>query len=214
MYGTTRFAIYDSIKDRLGPNPAPISLILAAGVSGFVGGIIGSPADIATVRIQSDTTLPLHLRRNYGNVLSAWCRIVGENENGVGALFRGVWVNAGRATITTTCQLSSYDNFKRVLVDTAGFHDDFATHVLSSLSAGLVATTCCNPVDVLRTQIMNAKEPKPLGTMIRANFNDHGMRWMMRGWVPSFARLGPQTIATFLILEQLRKLYRVLHAGE
>jgi hypothetical protein len=31
-----------------------------------------------------------------------------------------------------------------------------------------------------------------------------------RGWVPSFIRLGPHTIATFLFLEEHKKLYRKL----
>lgn len=30
---------------------------------------------------------------------------------------------------------------------------------------------------------------------------------MFKGWVPSFLRLGPQTVLTLLILEQHKRLY-------
>jgi len=38
--------------------------------------------------------------------------------------------------------------------------------------------------------------------------------WMFRGWVPSFIRLGPHTVATFLFLEQHKKMYRKLKGIE
>ena len=40
-------------------------------------------------------------------------------------------------------------------------------------------------------------------------YREEGLTWMFRGWVPSFVRLGPHTIATFLFLEQHKRLYRL-----
>ncbi|KAK1826294.1 hypothetical protein QBC39DRAFT_364653 [Podospora conica] len=45
-----------------------------------------------------------------------------------------------------------------------------------------------------------------MGDIYRAE----GLTWMFRGWLPSFLRLGPQTICTFLFLESHRDIYRKL----
>jgi dicarboxylate transporter 10 len=47
-----------------------------------------------------------------------------------------------------------------------------------------------------------------LVTLLADVYKLEGVGWMFRGWVPSFIRLGPHTIATFLFLEQHKKLYR------
>lgn len=55
--------------------------------SGFIGCLFGNPADVALVRMQSDSLLPVDKRRNYKNVFNALNRIV--NEEGVAALWKG-----------------------------------------------------------------------------------------------------------------------------
>lgn len=34
-----------------------------------------------------------------------------------------------------------------------------------------------------------------------------GPRALFKGWLPSYMRLGPQTVLTFIFLEQLKRLY-------
>lgn len=230
IYGTTRFAIYDILKHQIHKSHAAedgsshhatssssdlLPLIAAASFSGFVGGIVGNPADLANVRMQNDSTLPAAQRRNYRNVFSAWQSMAREEGGFFRNSLRGVWANSTRAAIMTSSQLAAYDVFKDLLVSTESPYlgaDSSLTHFSASTLAGLVATTLCSPVDVLKTQIMkaNKEEAKPVLELIRQNFADAGPRWMLRGWVPSFTRLGPQTIATFVILEQHRRLYRYL----
>jgi len=208
IYGTTRFAIYDYLKEHpsIGHNNLP-GLIAAASFSGFIGGIVGNAADLANVRMQSDTTLPASQRRNYRNVFDAWRQMYAEG--GFRSYLRGVWANSTRAAIMTSSQLAAYDSFKDLLIARLAMRDNLTTHFAASTLAGLVATTLCSPVDVLKTQIMKSSgASKPLMVMVRENFARDGPAWMFRGWVPSFTRLGPQTIATFVILEQHRKVYR------
>jgi dicarboxylate transporter 10 len=40
-----------------------------------------------------------------------------------------------------------------------------------------------------------------------------GVRWIFRGWLPSFVRLGPHTVATLFFLEQQKVIYRLLKEG-
>ncbi|KAF2157501.1 dicarboxylate transporter [Myriangium duriaei CBS 260.36] len=232
IYGTTRFAIYDILKHKIHESHAShdgtssssssaelLPLIAAASFSGFLAGIVGNPADLANVRMQNDSTLPAAERRNYRNVFSAWGSMAREPGGFMRNSMRGVWANSIRAAIMTSSQLACYDVFKDLLVSTGSPHLDAnssLTHFSASTLAGLVATTLCSPVDVLKTQIMKARkeDARPILELIRHNFAESGPRWMFRGWVPSFTRLGPQTIATFIILEQHRRLYRYLTGVE
>lgn len=123
----------------------------------------------------------------------------------------------------TTSQLASYDAFKGVIskhTTTLG-EGDVGTHLLASGGAGLVATTVCSPVDVIKTRVMSSstnttntdggtKKKESLWRLVRRVQRAEGAMWMWRGWVPSFVRLGPHTVATFLFLEQHRKIYRRL----
>lgn len=74
--------------------------------------------------------------------------------------------------------------------------------------AGFVATTICSPVDVIKTRVMSAKESEGLAKLLARIYRVEGAMWMWRGWIPSFIRLGPHTVATFLFLEQHKRLYR------
>lgn len=211
-YSTTRFGVYEELKCRTSspqqPNSLP-SLIALASFSGFLGGIAGNPADVLNVRMQHDAALPISQRRNYKHAIDGLVRIT--REEGWRALFRGVWPNSLRAVLMTASQLASYDGFKSLLQNKAGLKDDWSTHLIASTAAGFVATTVCSPVDVLKTRLMSAREKERLvGLLIRV-WEKEGVSWVFRGWVPSFVRLGPHTIATFLFLEQHKVIYRKLH---
>ena len=186
--------------------PSLPTLIALSSASGFLGGIAGNPADVLNVRMQNDASLPVEARRNYKNAIDGIIRMT--REEGFRSLFRGVWPNSMRAVLMTASQLASYDSFKSVLLDKAGMKDDLHTHFSASLLAGFVATTICSPVDVIKTRIMSAQEKEGVLVLLRNIYRKEGFGWVFRGWVPSFIRLGPHTIATFLFLEQHKKLYR------
>ena len=46
-----------------------------ASFAGFVGSLVGNPADLALVRMQADSRLPMAQRRNYSSVGNAFSRI-------------------------------------------------------------------------------------------------------------------------------------------
>ena len=177
-----------------------------ASTSGFLGGIAGNPADILNVRMQNDAALPAADRRNYKNALDGLVRMF--REEGVASLFRGVWPNSARAVLMTASQLASYDIFKKELLIYTNLGDNLYTHFTASLMAGFVATTVCSPVDVIKTRIMSTKTKESMMALLTRITRQEGWGWMWRGWLPSFVRLGPHTIATFMFLEQHKKLYR------
>jgi len=158
--------------------------------------------------MQHDAALPLEKRRNYKNAIEGLIRMT--REEGWQSLFRGVWPNSMRAVLMTSGQLASYDGFKRFLLVNTPLEDNLTTHFTASFLAGFVATTICSPVDVIKTRVMSSHEHKSLTKLLADIYKVEGVGWMFRGWVPSFIRLGPHTIATFLFLEQHKKIYRKL----
>lgn len=214
-----RFGIYEHLKGQLPPSrrsatgqPSLLHLAALSSVAGFLGGLAGNPADMLNVRMQHDASLPAAQRRNYRHALDGLARIVRE-EGGPRALFRGVLPNCLRASLMTAAQLASYDGAKRALLARTGMKDGIGAHVAASAAAGFVATTVCSPVDVIKTRVMSAAGgagSSGVVRVLRETVRKEGLGWVFRGWVPSFMRLGPQTVATFVFLEQHRKAYRYL----
>ncbi|MCJ1259408.1 Mitochondrial dicarboxylate transporter [Lignoscripta atroalba] len=214
-YSTTRFGVYEELKEVFTTSvtsPSFPTLIAMASTSGFLGGVAGNPADVLNVRMQHDAALPAADRRNYKNAIDGLIRMT--REEGWRSLFRGVWPNSVRAVLMTASQLASYDGFKRVLLTNTGMDDNLTTHFTASFLAGFVATTVCSPVDVIKTRIMSAKESEGLAKLLVRIYKLEGVSWMFRGWVPSFIRLGPHTVVTFIFLEQHKKMYRHLKGFE
>lgn len=209
-YGTIRLASYEKLKEHLS-SPTPTALTLSAAVSGFIGAIPGNASDIANIRMQNDASLPPAQRRNYRHILHAW----GVMYKTEGPLFftQGMLPNCIRCGLMTACQLASYDYFKNLFGRVSGLQAESSSivHLGSSVMAAFVATSVCSPIDVVKTQLMGLGSGKKsvirvVGDMTRAE----GVRWVFRGWVPSFVRLGPQTVATLVLLEQHKKVYRRL----
>ncbi len=172
--------------------------------------------------MQHDRSLPPSQRRNYSHAIDGLIRIA--REESWRGLFRGVWPNSLRAMLMTSSQLASYDTFKSFLLShplssipffrsshlNFKFEDNLTTHFTASFLAGFVATTICSPVDVIKTRLMSAKHTpeESLWGILREVYKKEGWTWVFKGWLPSFIRLGPHTIVTFLFLEQHKRLWR------
>jgi hypothetical protein len=85
-------------------------------------------------------------------------------------------------------QLVSYDFFKDLLVTQNILSDGMPLHLVSSATAGTVATTICAPADVVKSRVMNAK-PGGLGpvALLAENFKREGPRFLFRGWFPAWS---------------------------
>jgi len=208
-YSTTRFGVYEELKEvftTATSKPSFGSLVAMGSASGFLGGVAGNAADVLNVRMQHDAALPPEKRRNYKNAIDGLIRMA--REEGAGSLMKGVLPNSARAVLMTASQLASYDGFKRVLLANSSLGDNLTTHFTASFMAGFVATTICSPVDVIKTRVMSSHDSKGLVHLLTEIVRNEGFGWMFRGWVPSFIRLGPHTIFTFMFLEQHKKIYR------
>ena len=119
-----------------------------------------------------------------------------------------------RAVLMTASQLASYDYSKEFVLKNTEMGDDLTTHFSCSIFAGFVATTICSPVDVIKTRVMSAKESEGLAGLLTRVHRLEGPGCMFRGSLQSFLRIGQNNVATFLFLEQHKKIYRRLRGFE
>ncbi|XP_049869273.1 mitochondrial dicarboxylate carrier-like isoform X2 [Pectinophora gossypiella] len=205
-YSMARFGVYDVGKQYLAKDskqlPFHMSALLAA-LGGAGGGFVGNPADLVNVRMQNDIKLPPDQRRNYKNAVHGIYRVM--KTEGITQLWAGTSMTCSRAVLMTIGQLSFYDLTKSFLLTTPYFHDNIITHFAASLTAGAIATTMCQPFDVLKTRAMNAKRGETGGIVkLIVSTAKEGPMAFFKGYVPAFVRLAPQTVLTFVFLEQLR----------
>eukprot|EP00249_Psilotum_nudum_P022520 c28547_g1_i3 orf=141-1061(+) len=215
LYSTTRMGLYEVLKNRWADpsqGSVPVFKKVAAGlIAGGVGAAVGNPADVAMVRMQADGRLPNLERRNYKSVTDALIKMV--RQEGVSSLWRGASLTIQRAMVVTTSQLATYDQVKESLISHKITKDGLPTHVAASCTAGLVAAVSSNPIDVIKTRIMNMKTDPgklpPYSGMLDCamkTINGEGPMALYKGFVPTVTRQGPFTVVLFVSLEQIRKL--------
>jgi len=217
LYSTTRMGLYDVLKQKWTNQETgnmPLTSKITAGlIAGGIGAAVGNPADVAMVRMQADGRLPLAQRRNYNGVIDAITRM--SKQEGVTSLWRGSSLTVNRAMIVTASQLASYDQIKETILEKGVMKDGLGTHVTASFAAGFVASVASNPVDVIKTRVMNMKvEPgkaAPYNGAIDCAMKTvraEGMMALYKGFIPTISRQGPFTVVLFVTLEQVRKLLK------
>ncbi|KAL5753351.1 hypothetical protein ACOSQ2_023858 [Xanthoceras sorbifolium] len=217
LYSTTRMGLYEILKQKwTDPQTRNITLTrkIAAGlIAGGIGAAVGNPADVAMVRMQADGRLPVAQRRNYKSVVDAITRMA--KQEGVTSLWRGSSLTVNRAMLVTASQLASYDQIKETILEKGLMRDGLGTHVTASFAAGFVAAVASNPVDVIKTRVMNMKvEPGAVPPYTGAldcalkTVRAEGPMALYKGFIPTISRQGPFTVVLFVTLEQVRKLLK------
>jgi solute carrier family 25 oxoglutarate transporter 11 len=217
LYSTTRMGLYDIFKQKWtdkDSNSFPLSRKITAGlIAGGIGAAVGNPADVAMVRMQADGRLPQSQRRNYKSVVDAITRMA--RQEGVASLWRGSGLTVNRAMIVTASQLATYDQIKEAIIGNRVMSDGLGTHMTASFSAGFVASVASNPVDVIKTRVMNMKVEAGKAPMYGGAIDcamktvrAEGLLALYKGFIPTISRQGPFTVVLFITLEQVRKLLK------
>ncbi|XP_073166540.1 mitochondrial dicarboxylate carrier isoform X2 [Lepidochelys kempii] len=196
-YSLTRFAIYETARDRLSQGPqGPLPFyqkVLLGAAGGFTGGFVGTPADMVNV--------------SYSHALDGMYRVL--REEGLKKLFSGATMASSRGALVTVGQLSCYDQAKQLVLTTGFLSDNIFTHFLASFIAGGCATFLCQPMDVLKTRLMNSQGEYRGVVHCAVETARLGPLAFYKGFVPAAIRLVPHTVLTFVFLEQLRKYFGI-----
>lgn len=220
-YTTTRLGIYTWLFEKFSnPDGSPPGFFMKAALgmtAGATGAFVGTPAEVALIRMTSDGNLPVDQRRNYSSVFNALFRIV--REEGLLTLWTGTIPTMGRAMVVNAAQLASYSQAKQGILQTGYVNDGIFCHFLASMFSGLVTTAASMPVDIAKTRIQNQKyvdgkpEYKGAVDVIAKVIKNEGVTALWKGFTPYYFRLGPHTVLTFIFLEQMNKQYKIRVLG-
>ncbi|NWI20390.1 DIC protein, partial [Crypturellus soui] len=128
---------------------------------------------------------------------------------GLKKLFSGATMASSRGALVTVGQLSCYDQAKQLVLTTGLLSDNIFTHFLASFIAGGCATFLCQPLDVLKTRLMNSQGEYRGVSHCALETAKLGPLAFYKGFVPAAIRLVPHTVLTFVFLEQLRKYFGI-----
>jgi len=174
--------------------------------AGVFGAVIGTPAEVALIRMTSDGRLPPDQRRGYTNAIQALFRIA--KEEGVATLWKGCVPTVMRAAAVNATQLAVYSQAKEVLIQQ--FPQSFnskslTTHTLASVISGFCCTVVSLPVDQIKTrlQTMKGAEYGGVGDVLSKTIRNEGVLSLWKGFMPYFLRLGPHTVFTFIFMEKI-----------
>ncbi|CAD6260718.1 unnamed protein product [Miscanthus lutarioriparius] len=171
--------------------------------------VVSSPADLMKVRMQADSRiLNQGIQPRYTGIADAFTKII--RAEGFRGLWKGVVPNAQRAFLVNMGELTCYDQAKRLIIRKQICDDNLYAHTLASVASGLSATTLSCPADVIKTRMMNqGKEGK---AMYRSSYDclvktvrHEGVTALWKGFLPTWARLGPWQFVFWVSYEKLRQ---------
>ena len=121
-------------------------------MAGGLGALVGTPADLILIRMQSDSTLPVDKRRNYTSVFDAARRI--PKEEGILSLWKGGVPTVVRAMSLNLGMFTTYEESKKAFSKVMGTG---MAWFLSSIFAGAVAAIMSLPFDNAKTKMQKMK---------------------------------------------------------
>jgi hypothetical protein len=205
-YYTMKIGMYDVIKKEVfGEKPGynlPIEQKIASGLSaGGIAAALSNPCDLIMVRMLTDRTKPLEVRKNYGNAFGMLMKLH-TSEWMVGFI-----PNVGRATIVTASQLVSYDQLKQFFLKHTPLTDAPPLHVTASFLAGVITGVTSNPVDVIKTRMMtDGGAYQGVVDCVVKTARNEGFHGFYKGCATTIARQCTYTIGAFVVMEQIKKL--------
>ncbi|XP_013195544.1 mitochondrial 2-oxoglutarate/malate carrier protein-like [Amyelois transitella] len=206
-YTTTRLGVFnylfDTYKETNKTAPGFGIKTLMGVAAGSIGAFVGTPAEVALIRMTADGRLPKEQRRNYKNVADALLRII--REEGVLKLWRGATPTVARAMVVNAAQLGTYSQAREMFL--ALVPDGIGLHFCASMVSGLITTIASMPVDIIKTRIQNAAKGQSQVTVVTDLLRKEGVLSLWKGFLPYYARLGPHTVLTFIFLEQMNAAY-------
>ena len=214
-YTTTRLGIYSSLYatfSNKGERPGLLTDLAIGMTAGGLGALVGTPADVVLVRMTMDGSLPVDQRRNYSGVFNAFSRI--HKEGGVRKLWKGATPTVARAMVLNAAQLTTYNQAKFKILESGLVRDGIPCYLLASMCSGLVCSASVMPLDMAKTRLQSMKtvngvpQYKGIADVIVNVVRKEGPFALYKGFTPCYMRLGPHTVLTMTILEELNKAYK------
>lgn len=200
-YTTTRLGFFDTFMKRLSAHAQQRGKTVgfqeraSAGLlAGGLAAMIGNPADLALIRMQSDGLKPHGQRKNYKSVIDALKSIV--RVEGVSALWVGATPTVVRAMALNFGQLAFFSEAKQRLKDTS--LSPRAQTLSASAVAGFFASFFSLPFDFVKTRLQkqsrgpDGKLPyKNMVDCFKTVAKEEGILRFYRGFSTYYFRIAP-----------------------
>jgi solute carrier family 25 (mitochondrial oxoglutarate transporter), member 11 len=201
VYTTARLGFFDTFMKTLtarakekGKQIGFAERAVAGLSAGGLAAMIGNPADLALIRMQSDGLKPLADRKNYKSVIDALSSIV-KNE-GVARLWAGATPTVVRAMALNFGQLAFFSEAKQRLKNTSLSPQNQT--LAASAVAGFFASFFSLPFDFVKTRLQK-QHKAPDGTLPYKNMIDcfkkvakeEGILRFYRGFSTYYVRIAP-----------------------
>jgi len=175
-------------------------------IAGGLGSVVGTPADLALIRMQADGTMPPEKRRNYKNVGDALIRIV--REEGFFGMFKGCAPVVTRAMSLNLGMLAGHDETLAWLKTQSS--SPYVQTIGAKAVSGFFASAFSLPFDFVKTRIQKQK-PNPDGTLqyrsslhcVQRVFTEEGPLAFYRGFWTYYLRIAPHVMITLFTLDAL-----------
>lgn len=214
VYTTARLGIFDTFMGQLTTRAKAegrqvgFAERATAGLSaGGLAAMIGNPADLALIRMQSDGLKPLAERKNYKSVIDALSSIA-KNE-GVAALWAGAAPTVVRAMALNFGQLAFFSEAKAQLKKSTDLTTRTQTLTASAI-AGFFASFFSLPFDFVKTRLQK-QQKGPDGKLPYRGMVDcfakvakqEGLGRFYRGFGTYYVRIAPHAMVTLIVADYL-----------
>jgi len=184
--------------------------VCAVGAGG-IAAIMGNPADLALIRMQADSMLPMEQRRNYSGVFQALGSIAGTD--GPAGVFKGAAATASRAMALNFGMLAFNAQAKEML-QAAGAPSAVQT-IGAPAIAGFFASAFSLPFDFVKTQIQKMKPDPVTGEMPFKGPIDCAMQQIKMGGITRlwsgfptyYFRIAPHAMITLMAQDKIKGMW-------
>jgi len=216
LYTGSRLGLYDAFigMASIPGEPLPFwkSTICALGAGG-IAGVVGNPADLSLIRMQSDALLPEAERRGYRHVFHA-LRVIVAEESAAG-LFKGSAATATRAMALNFGMLSFSTKAKQHIAD-LGYAPGGGAQIFGAAAVGgFFGALFSLPFDFVKTQVQKMKADPVTKEMPYKGPVDCAVKTMAAGgplrfyagFPTYFMRTAPLSMITLVAQDFVKKLW-------
>mmetsp|Transcript_3190 Transcript_3190/g.9725 ORF Transcript_3190/g.9725 Transcript_3190/m.9725 type:complete len:304 (-) Transcript_3190:1175-2086(-) len=221
FYATSRFGLFETFRDMLAKYRETdfLSRLTVGMASGACAAYISCPAEVSLVRMSNDNALPASQRRNYSSVLNAAVRIA--REEGFATFWRGSTPFVMRAMLVGATQVGTFDQFKATY-RRFGVPDGVPNVFCAAMSAGLIYSLITMPFETAKNRMSFQRKDPVTGQLpyrttvqtVRTVATQEGVLSLWNGFLPYYGRCGGHTVAMFIFVHELRRIYKVYTSRE
>lgn len=203
-YGSCRIGVYSYLlKSNNRPNFR--QKVQYGFCSGAVGSIVGTPADLAMVRLGAVAMAPKEGRKSQ-NVFS--CLYATVRRDGVLGMWRGCFPTILRATSLASVMLATTSQTKELLPKLVPEFQSQPTLVviISSIHGSFWGSVVSQPFDVLKSEMQKPVRGglyPGIWTVLKRTAQNGGVPGFWRGFTPAFTKQAPFTMVALTLVEVL-----------